>query len=328
MLATTSLPLAAHADPLMIKGYGGLSCGQVLAQNEFASEAIIPWIGGYATATENYMKIFEILPNAPHDTMALLKIVRQQFEAFPNKTLFIATAEIMNRLAAKQITHPAQIEGKTTAKDAPSGKEAEDAEDANPEPTQFTSLSDYAKHIKHRWVKYGEDGNQTSYIDLTSIIRTGDILTVLDMQDWNPPIEVVTTGEHLGSSLSLVRYDCGGTPRSMIMASVTFHGHMGSGTQQEGAADVPNEPFDGWHVMPARTFPDMEARAKVVYDDFMANLIYPLKQPEFDKSMARNKAMNYVLSHAGQELVGHATTPQIKVLVEEARVYVNRLGAE
>jgi hypothetical protein len=28
---------------------------------------------------------------------------------------------------------------------------------------------------------------------------------------------------------------------------------MGSGTQQEGAADVPNEPSDGWYVMPART---------------------------------------------------------------------------
>jgi hypothetical protein len=84
--------------------------------------------------------------------------------------------------------------------------------------TQITSLSDYAKHIKHRWVKYGEERNQTSYIDLASIIRTGDTLTALDMQDWNPPIEVGTTGEHLGSDLSLMRYDCGSTPRSMIMA--------------------------------------------------------------------------------------------------------------
>jgi uncharacterized protein YecT (DUF1311 family) len=115
--------------------------------------------------------------------------------------------------------------------------------------TQIISLTGYAKQIRHRWVKYGAEGNQTSYIDLASIIREGDTVGVLDMQDWNPPIEVATTGEHLGSSLSLVRYDCGSTPRSMIMAGVNFHGNMGSGSPQDGAADVPKEPPDGWHVM-------------------------------------------------------------------------------
>jgi hypothetical protein len=49
-----------------------------------------------------------------------------------------------------------------------------------------------------------------------------------------------------------MKYDCGSIPRSMIMASVAFHGHMGSGTPQEGANDFPKEPNDGWFVMPAR----------------------------------------------------------------------------
>jgi hypothetical protein len=119
--------------------------------------------------------------------------------------------------------------------------------------THISSLSDYAKHIKHQWLKYADDGKQTSYIDLASIIRSGETLTVLDMQDWNPSMYVATRDEYLGSALSLVRYDCGSAPRSMITAGIAFHGHMGTGTQQEGAADVPKEPPDGWYVMRAGT---------------------------------------------------------------------------
>jgi hypothetical protein len=93
------------------------------------------------------------------------------------------------------------------------------------------------------------------------------------------------------------------------------------------AAELIQRPAsEGGSITLEQWVPDMEARAKVVYDDFMASLIYPLKQPEFDKSMARNEAMNFVLSHAGQELAGHATTPQITALVGEVRAYVNRLG--
>jgi uncharacterized protein YecT (DUF1311 family) len=122
------------------------------------------------------------------------------------------------------------------------------------------SLSDYAKHIKHRWVKYAEDGNQTSYIDLASVVRTGDTLTVLDMQDLKPPIERGVTGEYFGSTLGLVKYDCGSTPRSMIMADVPFHGNMGSGTALEGFDDVPKEPSDGWRVLDGRSSAMLKAR--------------------------------------------------------------------
>jgi hypothetical protein len=129
------------------------------------------------------------------------------------------------------------------------------AADSWTKPTPISSLSDYANHVKHRWVKYAEENTgamyQTSYIDLASIIRTGDTLTVLDLQDWNPNLRVWNTGEILRSSLHLVRYDCGSTPRSMIMAGIVFHGHMASGSQQRGAVDVPTEPSDGWHVLTA-----------------------------------------------------------------------------
>jgi hypothetical protein len=56
---------------------------------------------------------------------------------------------------------------------------------------------------------------------------------------------------------------------------------------------IPRPASEGASITLKQWVPDMEARAKVVYNDFMANLIYLLKQPEFDKSTARNKAMNY-----------------------------------
>jgi uncharacterized protein YecT (DUF1311 family) len=123
--------------------------------------------------------------------------------------------------------------------------------------TKITSLYDYANHIKHQWVKYGEGQragrHDTSYIDLASIVRTGDTLTVLDLQDWNPSINFGMTGEYIGSNLNLVRYDCGSIPRSMILASLDLHGHMGSGTKQGDGTyiAVPQMPQAGWYVIPS-----------------------------------------------------------------------------
>ena len=132
-------------------------------------------------------------------------------------------------------------------------------------PVEITSLTAYANQIKHQWAQYAQEKKgsmlQTSYVDLASIIRTGDTVSVLDLQNLDPFLRVGTTGELLGSYVSLVRYDCGSTPRSMIMASIVFHGHMGGGTQQDGAADVPKEPFDGWHVMPSS---DAQGKANVM----------------------------------------------------------------
>jgi len=155
--------------------------------------------------------------------------------------------------------------------------------------TQITSLSDYAKHIKHQWMKYGEYRGGTSYIDLASVIRTGDTLTVLDMQDWNPPVPVGTTGEYIGSAMYFVRYDCGSPPRSMIMAGVVFHGHMGSGTQQEGAADVPNEPPDGWHVMKAGENNEMLKARNMACNGGRATIAAPSDKDTYD---ARVRALS------------------------------------
>jgi hypothetical protein len=142
------------------------------------------------------------------------------------------------------------------------------------------SLSDYARRVKHQWVKYAEERQgsmlQTSYVDLASIIRMGNMVTVLDLQNWDPFLRVSTTGELLGSTLSLMRYDCGSTPRSMIMAGVTFHGHMGGGTQQDGAADVPKEPRDGWYVMPSRWWdgkPNLTLKARDMACNGMSSLV-------------------------------------------------------
>jgi hypothetical protein len=136
-------------------------------------------------------------------------------------------------------------------------------------PLQIKSLTAYASQVKHQWTKYAEDNNgtlrQISYVDLASVIRTGNTATVLNLQDWNPYLRVGTTEERYGSHLSLIEYDCGRTPRSMILAQVTFYGHMGSGSQVDGGSDMPKEPADGWYVMPAsynngRTNFDLKAR--------------------------------------------------------------------
>ena len=122
-------------------------------------------------------------------------------------------------------------------------------------PLQIKSLTVYASQVKHRWTKYAEDNNgalhQISYIDLANIIRAGNTATVLNLQDWNPYLRVGTTEERLGSHLSLIEYECGSIPRSMILAQVTFYGHMGSGSQVDGGSDMPKEPADAWYVMPA-----------------------------------------------------------------------------
>lgn len=122
-------------------------------------------------------------------------------------------------------------------------------------PLQITSLTAYASQVKHKWTKYAEDNNgtlrQTSYVDLANIIRAGNTATVLNLQDWNPHLQVGTTEERYGSHLSLIQYECGSTPRSKILAQVTFYGHMGSGSQVDGGSDIPKEPADGWYVMPA-----------------------------------------------------------------------------
>lgn len=122
-------------------------------------------------------------------------------------------------------------------------------------PLQITSLTAYASQVKHQWTKYTEENNgalrQTSYVDLANVIRVGNTATVLNLQDWNPYLQVGTTEERLGSHLSLIEYDCGRTPRSMILAQVTFYGRMGSGSQTDGSSDISKEPADGWYVMPA-----------------------------------------------------------------------------
>jgi hypothetical protein len=92
---------------------------------------------------------------------------------------------------------------------------------------------------------------ETSYVDLANVIRTGNTVTVLNLQDWNPYLLVGTTDERYGSLLGLIQYDCGSTPRSKILAEVTFYGHMGSGSQVDGGSDKPKEPADGWFVMRA-----------------------------------------------------------------------------
>jgi hypothetical protein len=122
-------------------------------------------------------------------------------------------------------------------------------------PLQITSLTAYASQVKHKWTKYAEDNNgtlhQTSYVDLASVIRASNTATALNLQDWNPYLQVGTTEERYGSHLSLIQYECGSTPRSKILAQVTFYGHMGSGSQVEGGSDMPKEPANGWFVMPA-----------------------------------------------------------------------------
>jgi uncharacterized protein len=100
-------------------------------------------------------------------------------------------AKFLRRNGVSAIT--AELVPEAPAVPAPKSRAAERApndeatEYANQTPTQITSLSDFTKRIKHRWVKYGEDGNQTSYIDLASIIRVDGTLTVLNLQDWTPP---------------------------------------------------------------------------------------------------------------------------------------------
>src|ERR1700733_15203842 len=98
-----------------------------------------------------------------------------------------------------------------TASLPPTPSSVPQATDAPTAWTQIPSLSDYAHHIEHRWVKYAEDKSQTSYIDLASIIREGATLTVLDLEELNLPIKRLT-GEYIGSTLGLVKYDCGSTP--------------------------------------------------------------------------------------------------------------------
>ncbi len=106
-------------------------------------------------------------------------------------------------------------------------------------------------------MKFDGDEYGTSYIDLASIIRTGDTLTVLDMQDARPVPEIGKTAE---SYLFLVGYDCGNTPRSMILAALGFHGNMASGTPLDAPDVVPTEPPDGWHVMTASQSGMLKAR--------------------------------------------------------------------
>jgi hypothetical protein len=123
------------------------------------------------------------------------------------------------------------------------------------DPFQITSLTAYASQLKHKWTKYSEDNNgtlrKTAYVDVTNIIRAGDTVAVLNLQDWNPYLRVGTTEERYGSLISLIQYDCGSTPRSKILAHVVFYGHMGSGAQVDGDSDMPTEPANGWFVMPA-----------------------------------------------------------------------------
>jgi hypothetical protein len=88
-------------------------------------------------------------------------------------------------------------------------------------------------------------------VDLANIIRAGNTATALSLQDWNPYLRVGTTDERYGSLLALVQYDCGSTPRSKILAEVTFYGRMGSGSQVDGGSDRPKEPANGWFLLPA-----------------------------------------------------------------------------
>ena len=74
-------------------------------------------------------------------------------------------------------------------------------------PLQITSLTAYASQLKHKWTKYAEGNKgtlrQASYVDLANIIRAGDTATVLNLQDWNPYLQVGTTEDRYGSHCKL-----------------------------------------------------------------------------------------------------------------------------
>jgi surface-adhesin protein E len=180
-----------------------------------------------------------------------------------------ATQSRLNDAFLNKLTTPLSAAERQMATYFPGEPKAKATAISPSNPLQIKSLTAYASQVKHQWTKYAEDNNgtlrQISYADLASVIRAGNTATVLNLQDWNPYLRVGTTEERYGSHLSLIEYDCGRTPRSMILAQVTFYGHMGSGSQVDGGSDMPKEPADGWYVMPAsynngRTNFDLKAR--------------------------------------------------------------------
>jgi len=137
------------------------------------------------------------------------------------------------------------------------------------DPLQITSLTAYATQAKHKWTKYSEDNKgglrKTAYVDLANVLRVGNTATVLDLQDWNPYLQVGMTDERYGSHLTLIQYECASTPRSKILAQVTFYGHMASGIQVDGGSDIPKEPANGWFLMPeifVNGEPNLELKAR------------------------------------------------------------------
>jgi hypothetical protein len=96
----------------------------------------------------------------------------------------------------------------------------------------------------HSWIKIGEHATGTYYMGTDSMIRKGDIVTILDLEDYHSSFNLGDSPETFSSMKNMIQYNCL-SARSRIVWGQVFSGQLGMGKLLvDGSATAHENVFD------------------------------------------------------------------------------------